>query len=188
MKYWVVLLIVIAAVAAGWLLHSITFNESPITDAAHRQFDQHLRKMISTAESMPANRYGYAPPDSDRYFLGIAEQAVSDAEDRCTQLLNLKVPHVPMPPRPEGFSAPVAMPEEFKKSAVGLLKSAMDLCDQTFPHLNDSKLNELTTIERDQKVTKAEVLMDMLGEVTKAENEMEICLQLNRTASVASSR
>ena len=166
----------------------MTPNKSPITDAAHRQFDQHLRKMIATAESMPANRYGYAPANSDRYFLGIAQQAVSDAQDRCAQLVNLKVHLVVAPPRPEGLSVPVAMPEEFKKTAVDHLKKVMELCDQTFPLLNDSKLNELTTIEGDQKVTKAEVLMDMLGEVAKAENEMGIYMQLNHTASISSTR
>jgi len=144
--------------------------------------------MISTAESMPANRYGYAPADSERYFLGIAQQAVSDAQNRCAQLVNLKVSLVAAPPPPEGFSVPVAMTEEFKKTAVDHLKKVMDLCDQTFPLLNDSKLNELATVPGDQKVTKAEILMNMLGEVAKAENEMEIYLQLSRTASIASGR
>src|SRR5262249_10063136 len=131
MKRWFVLLIAIVAVAAGWLLRSITFNKSPITEAAHRKFDQHLRKIVSTAESMPANRYGYAPADSDRYFLEIAEQVSLDASNRCVQLLNVSTPDFSgalKALRPEGRLPADAFPEEFKNSVVAHLKLSMDNC------------------------------------------------------------
>lgn len=182
MKLWIVLLIVTVAGAAGWLLRSITFNKSPITEAAHREFDQHMRKIISSAESMPANRYGYAPVDSDKYFLAITEQVGTDVVDRCAQLVNLEAGRVWAVPKLKG-RFPEAVPEEFKNEAVNHLKGSTDLCDKTFSLLNDSQLKELVTVQGDQKVTKAELLMDMLGGIARAENEMDLYLKLNGTGS-----
>jgi hypothetical protein len=51
-----------------------------------------MRKIIATAESMPANSYGLAPGDSDKYFLEIAQQVGFDGDNRCSQQANLDVP------------------------------------------------------------------------------------------------
>jgi hypothetical protein len=179
MKHWIVLLIAIAALAAGWLLRSLTLSKSPMTEAAHRKFDQHLKNITSTAESMPAKRYGYAPADGDKYFLEVAQQAIEGMGHRCAQLLNLKIPDFskalgPIEERPRAD----VVPEQFKSTAIKQLKDFTDICDQTFGLLNDAQLNELVISQGDHKVTKAEVLMDLLGEVSEAESKMDMYLQL----------
>jgi hypothetical protein len=183
MKHWIVLLIAIAALAAGWLLRSLTLSKSPMTEAAHRKFDQHLKNITSTAESMPANRYGYAPADSDKYFLEVAYQAIDGMDNRCAQLLNLKLPNFSLGVPPEiARPTPDAFPKEFKSGAIKRLKDATDICDRTFGLLSDAQLNQLVTSQGDRKVTKAEVLMDLLGEVSEAESKMDMYFQLQASA------
>jgi hypothetical protein len=59
----------------------------------------------------------------------------------------------------------------------------MDLCDREFLLLNDSQLNEVVTAQGAQRVTKADVMMDLVGYVAKAESEMDAYLKLSGIAS-----
>jgi len=182
MKPWIVSSITIVAFAAGWLLRSIPFNNAnSTTQAAHRKFDQHAKKIILVAESMPSNKYAYGPAYSDDYFLGIVNRVESDTLGRCDQLVNIRVPAFKLPPIPRPSTD--AVPEEFKNDAVKTLKETMDLCDREFLLVKDSQLHELVSSQRDQKVTKAEAMMDLLGEVAKAESEMDIYFQLSSAAA-----
>jgi hypothetical protein len=182
MKLWIVSLITIVAVAAGWLLRSIPFkNASATTEAAHREFDQHARKIISLAESMPTNKYGYAPAYSDNYFMEIVTQVTSETMERCGQLMNRRLPSFKLPP-PEGRPSPDAFPQEMKNDAVRNLKSSMDLCGREFLFLNDSQLNEVVTAQGAQRVTKADVMMDLVGYIAQAESETDTYLKLSGIA------
>jgi hypothetical protein len=132
---------------------------------------------------MPTGKYGYAPPYSDNYFMEIVNQVTSDTMERCGQLINDRVPSFKLPPSPEGRPSQDAFPQEMKNHAVKNLKSSMDLCDREFLLLNDSQLNEVVTAQGAQRVTKADVMMDLVGYVAKAESEMDAYLKLSGIAS-----
>jgi len=189
MKLWIVSLITIVAFAAGWLLRSIPLRHAnATTEAAHREFDQHARKILSTAESMPTGKYGYSPAYSDKYFMEIVTQVAFETMTRCGQLVNSRIPSFKLPPSPTGRPSPDAFPQEMKDQAVKLVKTSMDLCDREFLLLNDSQLNEIVTAQGAQRVTKADVMMDLVSYVAEAESEMDTYLKLSGIASGTSVR
>jgi hypothetical protein len=190
MKSWSVLLIAVIALAGGWLAHYIPLSRyqkaGPITEAAHRVFDRHFATIISAAESMPTNKYAYAPADSDDYFIEIVNQATSAALHRCGQMINLSVffEAPPLPKEERRRTSPEA-PAAFKDAAVKQLRTVRDLCDREFGLVNDSQLDEVINARGGQKTTKAEAMMDLIGEVAEADRIMGMYLQMNGVASPA---
>jgi uncharacterized damage-inducible protein DinB len=108
-------------------------KENPLTGYTKRMHSSIRMILVTTAEKMPEEHYGFKPADTVRTFGQIVGHVADSQYDFCATILGEK------PPSPQNEKTKTS-----KAELIAALNEAFAYCDKAFVGLNDTTGAELT--------------------------------------------
>jgi hypothetical protein len=162
---WIAVLCLIAPLAVH-AQGSATAN--PVTASAQRLLDRYTKYLMGTAETMPAEKYGYRPTP-EQFTFGKTIAHIAEVNDfSCSKFSDI--------PLPEG---PKITENDSKEKLVAGLKASFDYCAQTLAKLDDSRLGESITFYGGRPAPRVAAAFELIDDLSDHYGALSIYLRLN---------
>jgi hypothetical protein len=141
---------------------------APIADAYRATYKREAKRLLLSAEEMPAAKYGYKPTPAQMTFGEVVAHVANGNDGICGPIAG-----IPMPKR-----TPVAGTDS-KAHLVARLQETFDFCDKVLPSLDDTKLGESVTDDEGETSSRALLIISSMGHWGDHYSQMAIYLRLN---------
>lgn len=141
---------------------------NPVQTTAKRLLERYTGFLVGTAETMPADKYGYRPTPEEMPF-GESIAHIAEVNNfSCS-----KFSDIPMPQGPKVSGS------DSKEKLVAALKASFDYCGQALAKLDDSKLGEPITFFGGRPATRAAALSELTDDLSDHYGALSVYLRLN---------
>jgi hypothetical protein len=142
-------------------------QRDPVSDAFRVIVKRVERRLIASAEEMPAAKYGYKPTAPQMTFAEAVVHVADGNDDLATVISGMKAP-----------ARTKLSPTESKEQLVARLKETFAWCDRAFATLHDRSLAD-TVDAGDAMETRVQAMMDAAGHWADHYSQLAIYLRLN---------
>lgn len=143
-------------------------SNSPVADAFRDNAKRSGTHLIAAAEEMPADKYAYKPTPAQMSFGQIVVHLAGGNDYMCGAIGGVKAP-----------TRPKVAPTDSKDQLVARLKESFAFCDQAFASLDDSKLSEQLPFFGGRTISRAGLMIEMVGDWADHYSQSAIYLRLN---------
>lgn len=143
-------------------------QSAPVADA-FRTNESHVGKnLMSAADEMPGDKYGFKPTEAQMTFGAIVAHLAQGNDYFCGALSGTKAPE----------RSKVAATDS-KDVLVARLKETFDFCDKALANVDDSKLGEQLPFFGGHTITRAGMMIDAAADWADHYSQSAIYLRLN---------
>jgi hypothetical protein len=166
MKIWKWIAICALLAPATALAQGTTPNA--VNAAAKRVLERYAKDLVGTAETMPAEKYGYRPTPEEMPFGATIAHIAEVNNFSCSKFSDV--------PAPEG---PKVTENDSKDKLVAALKGSFDYCLQTLAKLDDAKMGETISFFGGRPATRAVAVFELIDDVCDHYGALSVYLRLN---------
>ncbi len=143
-------------------------QSDPVSDAFRVIVKRVERRLIASAEEMPADKYGYRPTAPQMTFSEVVVHVFEGNDDLAALIAGVKAPQ-----RTKVSAA------DSKELLVARLKETFAWCDRAFATLHDRSLNDKVDAGDGTTETRAQAMLDAAGHWADHYSQFAIYLRLN---------
>jgi hypothetical protein len=141
---------------------------NPVADAFRADSRSEAKKLIASAEIMPADKYSFKPTPAQMSFGEIVAHLNEGNDYFCGLISGVKAPE-----------RPKLAPTATKDALVARLKETFQFCDEALAKIDDSKLAEQLPFFGGRKESRAGVMTVATGDWADHYSQSAIYLRLN---------
>lgn len=149
------------------LLAAFPMRPAPIADAFRVIVKRYERRLIASAEEVPAAKYGYRPTAKQMTIGEIVVHLAEDNDGDCSRIGGATAP-----------SRPPISGTDSKDRLVARLKETFAYCDRVLASLDDAKLAEQVSADGEME-TRIQAMMDDCSHWADHYSQFAIYLRLN---------
>ena len=146
----------------------VSAQTAPVADAYRATYQREAKRLMLSAEEMPAGKYGYKPTAAQMTFGEVVAHVANGNDGICAPIAG-----VPIPKR-----TPVAGTDP-KDVLVARLRDTWAFCDKVLPSLDDTKLGESVTDDEGSTSSRALLIISSMGHWGDHYSQMAMYLRLN---------
>jgi uncharacterized damage-inducible protein DinB len=139
----------------------------PVTSSARDIFKTQSAFIVSAAEEMPADKYGFRPTAGQRTFGEIVSHVAESSNMVCSLLSDNSAP-----------KEPKANKTDSKEKLLAALKASFEFCGQSLANLHDSQMGDTVTFHGTH-YSRARALFELTDDVNDHYAQMAGYLRLN---------
>ena len=153
---------------AGLLPRLVVAQANPVADAFRADARDEAKKLIASAETMPADKYSFKPTPAQMSFGEIVAHLAGGNDYFCGTLSGTKAPE-----------RTKVDPTAGKETLVARLKETFQFCDEALAKLDDSKLTEQLPFFGGKMVSRASMILITTADWADHYSQSAIYLRLN---------
>jgi hypothetical protein len=157
----------VVAFAVAFLPALANAQSSPAADAFRRNIVGAERKIVASAQEMPADKYGYKPTPAQMTFGEVVLHVAQDNDEACGPIGNTKAPE----------RAKLA-PTDDKDKLIARLRDSFAFCQQSAAHLDDSDLGGSVSAFENQ-FTRVGLMMERVDDWSDHYSQFAMYLRMN---------
>jgi hypothetical protein len=143
-------------------------QNDPVSDAFRVIVKRVERRLIASAEEMPAAKYGYKPTAPQMTFAEAVVHVADGNDDLATVISGVKAP-----------ARTKLSPTDSKERLVERLKETFAWCDHVYATLHDRSLADSVDAGDGTNETRVQAMMDAAGHWADHYSQLAIYLRLN---------
>lgn len=141
---------------------------NPISTALKSEMKGAQRNLVGSAESMPADKYGYKPTPAQMSFGQLVLHVSGTNYFMCSAIAGTAAPH------------PAKLDSTASKDAlVARVKESFEYCETTLAPMDDSKLSDMVPYFGGRKISRGGAMMGLAGDWSDHYGASAVYLRLN---------
>ena len=149
-----VMLLLATCLVAPVVVRAQSSPANPVVASAQEIFDRQSKYIMSAAEEMPGDKYGYRPTPDQWTFGKVVAHVAGSNFAVCALLSGM--------PAPQNQKAAETDPKE---KIIPVVKASFDFCSQALAALQDSKLGDTVKFFGGRQEPRARVLLELTGDL-----------------------
>jgi hypothetical protein len=141
---------------------------NPVSNAVRYSVERASKNMVSAADEMPADKYGFHPTPAQMSFGKLVSHMIGSNYGLCSKISGIPAPTEEKP----GETDP-------KDKLVSSLKASFDFCTQGLAKVDDSNLGEQLTVFGGRKLSRAAAMIALTNDFADHYSMAAIYLRLN---------
>ena len=142
-------------------------QHAPVADAFRANTARVAKRLILSAEEMPADKYAYRPTKAQMTFGEVVTHLSEDNDVLCSVIGGIDAP-----------TRPTMVATDTKQHLVGRLEETFAFCDRALATLDDTRLGDSLTSGGETE-SRARILIDAVGHWSDHYSQVAIYLRLN---------
>jgi hypothetical protein len=159
-------LAVVAAVLLSWA--ALAQGDNPVSTAVRNQVSRQTKNLVSAAEAMPADKYGFHPTPEQMTFGRLVVHIVQEDTFLCSKIGNVPAP-----------TTDKVSESDPKDKLVAALKTSTDFCQEALAKVDDSKLGESLTLFGGRTAPRAAAMLNLAVDLSDHYSLAATDLRLN---------
>jgi hypothetical protein len=140
---------------------------NPASAAVRRTLDRYSKNLVGTAQTMPAEKYGYKPTAENMTF-GKSIAHIAEVNNfACSKVAETAAPETPK------------LGDTEKDRLVEALKASMDFCTQAFAKLTDASLGDQVPWFGGRQVSRISAALEVTTDLVDHYSSLALDLRLN---------